>query len=176
MPLFSIVIPVYNREREVPRAIQSCYVQSGVGFEVIVIDDGSTDESVAAIERCSRPGLKLARHSVNCGWGNARNSGVDSACGDWIVFLDSDDKLLPGALNQIRRKLDETGKDVQRLGFMYQRDDGRISPLPPLRDEIVDYAGYLRWLEGRTLAECVVPQHILAGHAGTDRLSACIAQ
>ena len=151
MPKFSIVIPVYNREREIARALSSCLAQDGADFEVVVVDDGSTDSTVAAIEAFSDPRVKLVRQAVNRGHAPARNLGVRSAAEEWVIILDSDDELLPGALGFIDRTIREAADPAERFGFMYRLDDGRLSPLPPLRNESVDYAGYLAWLERRRL-------------------------
>jgi len=149
MPEFSIVITVYNRERLVPRAVQSCLRQEGAAFEVIVVDDGSNDNSALAVESLGDPRITIVRHDANRGGPAARNSGSAVAKGDWVVMLDSDDELLPGALQSMSRVAREQGDAVERLGFMYRRDDGRVSPLPALRDELLDYVGELRWLEDR---------------------------
>ena len=149
MPEFSIVIPTYNREREVVRAIESCLLQEGADFEVIVVDDASTDRSCANSAKIRDSRLKLLRHSVNRGSNAARNTGVRSAAGQWFVILDSDDELAPGALATMKAAAAATGNEVQRIAFMYRRDDGRVTPSPALREELIDYPGYVRWLEGR---------------------------
>jgi glycosyltransferase involved in cell wall biosynthesis len=149
VPEFSIVIPVFNRERLVGRALRSCVDQQETAFEVIVVDDGSTDASVAVIESFLSPRVKLVRHAANRGLAAARNTGIDVASGEWIVLVDSDDELLPGALSRMSEIAREAGAEVERMGFNYRRDDGRVSPFPPLRDEVLDYTGHLRWLEDR---------------------------
>src|SRR5205807_559274 len=84
----------------------------------------------------------------------ARRTGVESASGEWIMFLDSDDELLPGALSRIREEIDRHG-NVERVAFMYRRDDGWLSPQPPLRDEVLDYPSYVASLEGRRLYDFI---------------------
>ncbi len=151
MPEFSIVIPVFNRERVLARALNSCLDQQYADFEVVVVDDGSTDASVSVAQSFNRPRVKLVRHQVNRGHGAARNTGVQAASGDWIVSLDSDDELLPQALSRMSEAARRAGDAVGRMGFMFKRDDGRVSPLPPLCDEILDYANFLAWQEERVL-------------------------
>ena len=146
---FSVVIPAFNRERELPRAVASCLTQEYPGFEVIVVDDGSSDATVESISGFPDPRLRVIQHGVNRGPGAARNTGVRSATGDWVVLLDSDDELLPGALTTMHRHILRFGDTVERLAFSYEHDDGRISPLPASRDETLDYAGFLAWLENR---------------------------
>jgi glycosyltransferase involved in cell wall biosynthesis len=151
MTRFSVVIPAFNRERELPRAVVSCLTQDYQNLEVVVVDDGSTDATVPSISSYPDPRLRVIRHSVNRGHGAARNTGVGSATGDWVVVLDSDDELLPGALATLHRHILGFGDKAERLAFSYERDDGRISPLPASRDETLDYAAFLAWLENRRL-------------------------
>jgi glycosyltransferase involved in cell wall biosynthesis len=106
---------------------------------------------VPSISSYPDPRLRVIRHSVNRGHGAARNTGVGSATGDWVVVLDSDDELLPGALATLHRHILGFGDKAERLAFSYERDDGRISPLPASRDETLDYAAFLAWLENRRL-------------------------
>src|ERR1039458_5800762 len=99
-PYFSIVIPVFNREQEVQRALSSCLVQDFQAFEVVVVDDASTDNSATVVEGLQDQRVRLIRHAKNRGVCPARNTGVQAAAGEWIVFLDSDDELLPGCLKR----------------------------------------------------------------------------
>src|SRR6267378_3691627 len=104
-PLLSIVLPVYNRERMLKRAIESCLAQDFADFELIVVDDGSTDRSVSVAEAYRDPRISVVRHPVNRGVGPARNTGVDAAGGEWIVCLDSDDELLPVGLSAMAARI-----------------------------------------------------------------------
>ena len=147
MPQFSIVIPMYNRERLVGRAIESCLKQTYTDFEVIVVDDGSTDRSVATVEAYTDPRIRLVRCDRNRGVSPARNAGVDAARGEWIVFLDSDDELLPAALAVMDCRAGNLPPDIDRMVFMFRLDTGGCSPNPPLREEVWDFGGYLRWMD-----------------------------
>lgn len=86
----SVVLPVYNRRRYVGEAIESVLCQTRPPHELIVVDDGSTDDSVAVIERQAWPGLRLLRRA-NGGIGAARNTGLRAVTGELIAFIDSDD-------------------------------------------------------------------------------------
>jgi glycosyltransferase involved in cell wall biosynthesis len=116
-----------------------------------VVDDGSTDDTATAVMSINDVRLRLVRMQQNRGQGAARNRGVIEARGEWLVFLDSDDELLPGAVSRMRMLVSEWGKRVDRIAFSYLRDDGRISPLPEAMNMILDYQQYLAWLEGREL-------------------------
>lgn len=96
--LVSVVIPVYNGEKYLGEAIQSALAQTFERFEVIVIDDGSTDKTAeVARSFCSLPRVKY-NYQPNGGTGAARNRGIEAASGDILSFLDADDLWLPGKL------------------------------------------------------------------------------
>ena len=86
----SVVLPVYNRASYVGEAIESVLGQTRPPDELIVVDDGSTDDSVAVVERWARPSLRVVRQE-NRGIGGARNSGLREVTGDLVAFIDSDD-------------------------------------------------------------------------------------
>jgi hypothetical protein len=151
LPRFSIVITTYNREHEIPRAIGSCLAQRYADFEVIVVDDGSEDGSIAVAAAFGDPRMKVLRHISNRGSNAARNTGALSAAGEWVIFLDSDDELAPDALETAATVIENAADDLHRIGFMYARDDDRLSPLPKLREQVVDYRGYIVWLAAHQL-------------------------
>jgi glycosyltransferase involved in cell wall biosynthesis len=142
--LFSVVIPVFNRPREIQRALKSCLEQEYAGFEIVVVDDGSTDDTLAAIRQRADERVTIVGHSGNRGVCAARNTGVRNALGEWIVFLDSDDELLPGALDLMARRIRETSSTIQRLFFCYAFPDGDHSSAPVV-EQVLDYTGYLSW-------------------------------
>ena len=145
-PYFSIIIPVYNRERFIARAINSCLEQDFEDFEIIVVDDGSIDKSVDVVKSFTDHRVKLICHGANRGVSPARNTGVDEAIGEWIIFLASDDELLQGALSIIHRRTIEVDSSICRLQFMVQMDT-EVSPVPALKAEYWDYIKYIKWQE-----------------------------
>lgn len=153
MPFFSIIIPVYDRERLIGRAIDSALSQDFRDFEVVVVDDASRDDTRAVVrERAARdPRVRLVNHQVNRGVCPARNTGVDAALAPWVIFLDSDDELAPGALALMGERARAVEPEVALLRFACLWDDGSVSPYPPLENELWDYAGWIRFVD-RTLA------------------------
>jgi len=112
-PNFSIIIPTYNREKMVIRAIESVLNQSYKNIEIIVIDDCSTDNTKEIINGlfCKDKRIKYIRTKKNLGGAGARNFGVKESSGEFIAFLDSDDEALPHWLKisfYIIKKLPET--------------------------------------------------------------------
>lgn len=105
-PTFSIVIPAYNAATTIADCVSSAFGQKGLCrdlWEVIVVDDCSSDETdqILSTLRTQHPALRLSRTPSNSGPGIARNVGIALANGDWLIFLDSDDRLVPTALSEL---------------------------------------------------------------------------
>jgi glycosyltransferase involved in cell wall biosynthesis len=97
-PLVSVVIPVYNRAHLIARAISSVLAQSYRRFEIIVVDDASSDPLAEALAAIADPRLRCIVHPRNRGAAAARNTGVAAAQGEFVAFLDSDDTWYPEKL------------------------------------------------------------------------------
>jgi glycosyltransferase involved in cell wall biosynthesis len=149
IPSLSVIIPVCNRAALVSRAIQACLRQTFSNFELILVDDGSNDGTAEALERhrLTDSRIRVLKHDRNRGASPARNTGVQAARAEWLIFADSDDELLPSALETVAKRLRDVSDDVGRLVFMYRVDGGGFSPEPPLVEEVWDYPGYLRWVD-----------------------------
>jgi CDP-glycerol glycerophosphotransferase len=111
MPRVSVIVPMFNVEAYLEECLDSLLRQDA-DFEAILIDDGSTDASGAIADRyASNDGRFRIVRQDNAGLGNARNAGVALASGEFLFFLDSDDKLPPGTLRRLLGTLDRTGSD-----------------------------------------------------------------
>jgi glycosyltransferase involved in cell wall biosynthesis len=98
---FSVIIPVYNREKQIADAIRSVLEQRYQNFELIVVDDGSTDRTAEVVKTFADPRVKYI-HQENRERAAARNNGIKNSTGDFITFLDSDDEFLPEHLEFTR--------------------------------------------------------------------------
>lgn len=146
-PFFSVILPVYNRSNLVGRALQSCLTQTFTDFEVVVADDGSTDSSVEVALSLGDPRIRVLVHTSNRGRCPARNTAMSASRGQWFVFLDSDDELLPDALDTIYADAVAAPADVTALRYSCVNEQGSISPDPPYPHEMWTYERYLRWIE-----------------------------
>ena len=100
MPAISVVIPTFNRAKYLSAAIQSVLDQTYTDYEVIVIDDGSTDDTKSTLQAWTDAGQIRYHYQENAGVSAARNSGIAMARGQYIAFLDSDDLFLPQKLEK----------------------------------------------------------------------------
>jgi glycosyltransferase involved in cell wall biosynthesis len=129
-PLFSVVIPVYNRADILGDALRSVLAQIEQDFEIVVVDDGSEDNPKAVVDALADPRTRYVRQD-NRGGGAARNRGIDEARGEFLAFLDSDDVFLPHHLATMRRLLAGTQDTVGYARMIVDRGDGRRILKPP---------------------------------------------
>ena len=124
-PTFSVVIPVYNGAGTIARAIESVLAQTYAASELIVVDDGSTDETARVVAEFGQRVTYL--HQENAGVSAARNNGVRRAKGEWLAFLDADDWYYPDRLRWhaewIRR---DPSLDFLTGDYDYRRLDGSL--------------------------------------------------
>ena len=119
----SIIIPVYNTGNKLCRCLDSVLAQSYQNFECIVVDDGCTDDSASIIEKYAGKDARIkAIHKNNGGVSSARNSALRIAHGEWLVFVDSDDFLMP---DHIASLMDAATDDVDLVmtGFRFLHPD-----------------------------------------------------
>lgn len=134
----SVVIPLYNKEREVERAVRSVLEQSLSPLEIIVVDDGSTDSSARRVEAIGSDRVRLIRQP-NGGVSAARNRGMREACGDFVAFLDADDMWLTGYIAEICRLMERyPDADVFSTAFDIVDGGRRIPAAVPAEEGYVD--------------------------------------
>jgi len=156
-PFFSVVVTTFNRARIVGRCLDSCLSQDFADFELVVVDDGSSDDTVAALAAIGDDRLRVVRHERNRGINPARHTGVESSRGEWLVVVDSDDELLPGALARLREIIATLPPEVRGLRSRLIRDSGRVTPTF-VPDGPYGYEGRIRWAEaegGNDAARCL---------------------
>lgn len=117
-PLISIIVPTYNVEKYIRTCIESILAQTYRNIEVIIVNDGSTDQSLAVISDliCSHHNIKVINQK-NQGLSVARNTGIDAATGKYIAFVDADDKIKPDFVSSLYQIADKTGADIVRGSF-----------------------------------------------------------
>ena len=129
-PFFSVVIPVFNRADALKEALTSVLAQSCGDFEIVVVDDGSTDNPKFVVEEFSDPRIRF-HAQPNRGASAARNAGIDLARGKFVAFLDSDDHFLLHHLAAMRAQLEDTHNMAAFAPVILDRGQGRTMTKPP---------------------------------------------
>ena len=125
--MISVIVPTYNRAQQLPRALDSILCQSCSPKEIIVVDDGSTDET-SALMTSEYPEIVFIQQQ-NAGVSSARNVGIKRASGDWIAFLDSDDEWLPEKLEiQMKALYENPEIKICHTNEIWIRNGKRVNP------------------------------------------------
>lgn len=149
----SIVVPVYNAEEYLDRCLHSILSQEFTSYEVILVDDGSTDSSSLICDRYSSTDPKfITLHQPNKGVSAARNAGIDMAQGEYLMFLDSDDILLPCALENM---LESHGnEDIVVGGYAVFRNGVPSKEVMPYTGRSYKGNEYQVFFQENILADC----------------------
>lgn len=120
-PIVSVIIPAYNRSSTISRSIESALAQTFHDFEVIIVDDGSTDQTCEVVRNFGDERIRLVCHDRNLGAAAARNTGMKAATGKYIAWLDSDDEWLPEKLKIQLDALEHAAPDQRACYTAYER-------------------------------------------------------
>ncbi|NCD25326.1 MAG: glycosyltransferase family 2 protein [Deltaproteobacteria bacterium] len=148
MPFISVIIPTHNRADVLGRAVASVLAQTWTDFELIVIDDGSTDHTAAVLAEFGDPRL-TGMHQENKGVSAARNQGIAASSGQCIALLDSDDSWLPDKLARQVAFMRESGMEISQTDEIWIRDGVRVNPCRK-------HAKQAGWFLGRSLELCLI--------------------
>lgn len=132
--LVSVILPVYNKIKYLPTTLPSLLSQTYRDFELIAVDDGSTDGSGDFLDRLAKTDSRVkVIHQPNAGVSAARNAALDRASGDYIVFADADDTVCPDWLEVLTKEAEVSGADIVVSGFFSTDSNGKAldTVLPP---------------------------------------------
>lgn len=169
--LFSVIIPVYNYAQYLPEAVQSVLDQPGDDYEVIIVDDGSEDNSAEVAQKVADESAGKIRfiHQENQGPGAARNTGIREACGDYCLFLDADDRLTSNALDSFRAVLAQRQPfGMVVAGHVSIHDDGRRREHRPPNcsdDHKCNFESYLRKKIGVSNGASIIQRQVFSSFA-----------
>ena len=139
-PKILVVVPVYNASQYLPKCIESILSQSFQDFQLILVNDGSTDDSLDICKKYEKFDDRIIVMSqTNGGVSKARNRGLDFAKGEWITFVDADDYFLDDALSTLYERAMQTGTDLV-LANALKLKDGKSSKLHRLKNEVLPNA------------------------------------
>lgn len=124
--MVSIVVPVYNVEKYLKECVESILLQSYTNFELILVDDGSTDNSGKICDSYRNNTKVKVIHKQNAGLGLARNTGIEEAKGKYVTFIDSDDYWFPNALEELMTVMELEKADTCVGGYTRVSNEGEI--------------------------------------------------
>jgi glycosyltransferase involved in cell wall biosynthesis len=123
----SVVIPLYNKESIIKKTVESVLMQSYENFELIIVDDGSTDKSLVNVLSIQDPRIRIEK-KINGGVSSARNLGLKLARGDYILLLDADDTLYPYSIEKlVNNALKYNKPDIICGGFSITNDKNKVN-------------------------------------------------
>lgn len=136
-PLLSIIVPVYDVERYLPKCIDSILAQTFTDFELILVEDGSPDNCPALCDAAAAKDTRIrVIHQKNGGLSAARNAGLDAARGEWIGFVDSDDYIAPEMYEALYKAVQSTGADLALCDYAEVDETG--APCPPMHISLAE--------------------------------------
>ncbi len=126
----SVIVPAYNVAQWLPRCVESILKQTHSNLEVLLIDDGSTDETPSIIDRYAKEDARIvAVHQKNAGLVEVRERGIALATGQFVGFVDGDDEIEPDMYARLLKNAVEHQADISQCGILYCFYDGRKKPL-----------------------------------------------
>ena len=148
-PLVSVIVPVYNVERYVDECLDSIRAQTHARLEIVVVEDCSTDGSLAKLQpHLADPRVRLIRHEKNGGLSAARNTGIEAATGEYVMFVDSDDAIAHTLVDACLTQAQASGADVVVFDFAAFQDGEALprlgSPAGDATARQLDRVDYLK--------------------------------
>ena len=135
--MISVIVPLYNKEKSISQLIESVLEQTFMDWELIIVDDGSTDMSCKKVEIYLSDNRIHYVYKSNGGVSSARNRGIKEAKGEWIVFMDADDCFLPNALESLYGAVSKYGTPMAVSNFYYEVNGVRSPFLLTKRNGII---------------------------------------
>ena len=165
-PLISVIVPVYNVEKYLEKCINSILDQSYGNIEIILVDDGSKDNSGAICNEYKEKhkNIKVV-HKENAGLGLARNSGLEFVEGAFVTFVDSDDWVSQDLIQHMYNAVIENHVDFCKSGFQHVRHSGEVVSLTRYENEVY---------EGEEAAKKLLPRMVGSSPDAHDSLEMCV--
>lgn len=129
MKLLSVIVPVYNTIKYLERCVDSIRNQSYENIEILLVDDGSTDQSGSLCEKIALEEKRVrVFHKENGGSSSARNIGIEHASGEYVAFVDSDDYIEKDMYAYLMEAIQRTKVDIAQIGRIEETEDGKVLP------------------------------------------------
>ncbi len=160
----SVIIPTFNRARTIERAMISVFRQTHPALEIIIVDDASTDETPEILEEYEDK-IKIITNPSNRGVSYSRNVGIEAACGDWIAFLDSDDRWDKHKL-ETQKVFHESNPElsISQCDEIWIRNGVRVNPM-------AKHAKQGGWIFEACIPRCIVsPSAVIIHHSVFEKV------
>lgn len=167
LPLVSVIVPLFNKEPYIARTIKSIQAQTYQKFEIVVVDDGSTDDGVRVLRELGESRLRVIRQA-NAGPGAARNRGLDECAGSLVAFLDADDEWLPEFLAQAVDALSRNPKCAAAFAAHLQ-DGWNLGDLERIQKAAGSKSGSFRIPSEASIEELLATMCLIQTSAGVIR-------
>jgi glycosyltransferase involved in cell wall biosynthesis len=148
MPFFTVIIPLYNKEKYIKNAIESVLDQTFTDFEILVVDDFSSDKSAVIASKFESEKVQLIYHEKNCGLSATRNTGIKKANSNYITYLDADDLWKPTFLESIFQLI-QNFPEARIFGTNYEEVWDTVIKNPRNGSEIlpINFTGYINFFK-----------------------------
>ena len=148
MPFFTVIIPLYNKEKYIENAIKSILNQTFTDFELLIINDCSTDKSIEIASKFASEKVQIIHHEKNSGLAATRNTGIKKATSNYVTFLDADDLWKPRFLEKIFHLI-QNFPDARIFGTNYEEIWGKTIKNPHNGSEFLpeDFTGYINFFK-----------------------------
>lgn len=148
MPFFTVIIPLYNKEMYIENAIKSILNQTFTDFELLIINDCSTDKSIEIASKFAFEKVQIIHHEKNSGLAATRNTGIKKATSNYVTFLDADDLWKPHFLEKIFHLI-QNFPDARIFGTNYEEIWGKTIKNPHNGSEFLpeDFTGYINFFK-----------------------------
>ena len=121
-PEISIVVPMYNVEKYVETCVNSILTQTFKDYELILIDDCSTDNTLEVVQKFNDPRIKILKHIKNFGENASRNFGLNVSTGKYVYFMDSDDAIIPNTIETLYNAIEQSQSDIVHMNAYFEAE------------------------------------------------------
>lgn len=134
--MISVILPIYNMQDYIAECLESVINQTYKDIEIICVNDFSMDNSMTIVKNYAKNDnrIKIVNNEKNRGLGGARNAGLDVATGDYIIFCDTDDKIMPDMIEKLYNSIKNNNADMAFCDVMLLGTDGLFTPYKPFHD------------------------------------------
>lgn len=174
--MVSVIISLYNKELAIEQTLNSVLNQTYRNIEIIIADDGSTDKSASIVKRLAKNDLRIKYfYKTNGGVSSARNFGLSKASGEWIVFLDADDEMMPINIETLLHLTDKYNVELAASNICVKESDGTLHSIVLRTNKVSVFKNFIKALLGNQAifasGACIYKKSLLGASPYNEALS-----